>query len=77
MALRYLIDRGIVAIPKTTHVERMKENLDVFDFMLTANEIESLRALDALEDFRWSHRNPELVKFLHHYDEQFNPERQR
>lgn len=55
----------------------MKENLDVFDFALSANEIESLRALDAPEDFRWSIRNPELVKFLHHYDEKFNPERQR
>lgn len=77
VALRYLIDRGIVAIPKTTHFERMKENLDVFDFALSANEIESLRALDAPEDFRWSHRNPELVKFLLHYDEQFNPERRR
>ena len=77
VALRYLIERGIIAIPKTTHVERMKENLEVFDFALTANEIESLRALDAPEDFRWSHRNPELVKFLHRYDEQFNPERRR
>ena len=77
VALRYLIDRGIIAIPKTTHFERMKENLDVFDFALSANEIESLRALDAPEDFRWSIRNPELVKFLHRYDEQFNPERRR
>lgn len=73
IALRYLIERGIVAIPKSTHVERMKQNIDVFDFSLTPEEVESIRPLDKPADFRWSHRNPELVRFLLNYDKQFNP----
>lgn len=73
IALRYLVQRDIIAIPKSTHIERMKLNLDVFDFNLTAEEMESIRPLDKPADFRWSHRNPELVKFLLNYDKQFNP----
>ena len=73
VALRYLIQRDIIAIPKSTHIERMKQNFDVFDFALTQEEMESIRPLDKPQDFRWSHRNPELVKFLWNYDKQFNP----
>ena len=73
VALRYLVQRGIIAIPKSTHIERMKQNLDVFDFALTSEDMESIRPLDKPADFRWSHRNPELVKFLLNYDKQFNP----
>lgn len=71
IALRNLIQRGIIAIPKSTHRNRMEQNLDVFGFTLTAEEMESIRPLDKPEDFRWSHRNPELVKFLWNYDKQF------
>ena len=73
VALRYLIQRNIIAIPKSTHIERMKQNLDVFDFVLTSEDMETIRPLDKPADFRWSHRNPELVKFLLNYDKQFNP----
>ena len=72
VALRYLLQRGIIAIPKSTHIERMKQNLNVFDFALTQEEMESIRPLDKPQDFQWSHRNPELVKFLWNYDKQFN-----
>lgn len=77
VALRYLIQRGIIAIPKSTHTERMKQNLDVFDFALTPEDMESIRPLDKPADFRWSHRNPELVKFLLNYDKQFNPDNKK
>jgi len=77
VALRYLIQRGIIAIPKSTHTERMKQNLDVFDFTLTPEDMESIRPLDKPADFRWSHRNPELVKFLLNYDKQFNPDNKK
>ena len=77
VALRYLIQRGIIAIPKSTHTERMKQNLDVFDFALTPEDMESIRPLDKPADFRWSHRNPELVKFLLNYDRQFNPDNKK
>ena len=76
VALRYLVERDIIAIPKTTHFDRMKQNLDVFDFELTSEEMQSLRALDRPIDFRWSHRNPELVRFLWNYDKNFNPKNQ-
>ena len=75
VALRYLVQRDIIAIPKSTHVERMKQNLDVFDFALTPEEMESIRPLDKPAGFRWSHRDPELVKFLLSYDKQFNPDK--
>ena len=77
VALRYLIQRGIIAIPKSTHTEGMKQNLDVFDFALTPEDMESIRPLDKPDDFRWSHRNPELVKFLLNYDRQFNPDNKK
>lgn len=77
VALRYLIQRSIIAIPKSTHTERMKQNLDVFDFALTPEDMESIRPLDKPDDFRWSHRNPELVKFLLNYDKQFNPDNKK
>ena len=77
VALRYLIQRDIIAIPKSTHTERMKQNLDVFDFTLTPEDMESIRPLDKPDDFRWSHRNPELVKFLLNYDKQFNPDNKK
>ena len=73
VALRYLIQRDIIAIPKSTHIERMKQNFDVFDFALTQEEMESIRPLDKPQDFHWSHRDPELVKFLWNYDKEFNP----
>ncbi|WP_293713968.1 aldo/keto reductase, partial [uncultured Parabacteroides sp.] len=56
VALRYLIQRNIIAIPKSTHIERMKQNLDVFDFVLTSEDMETIRPLDKPADFRWSHR---------------------
>lgn len=77
VALRYLLQRDIIAIPKSTHIERMRQNLDVFDFSLSEEDMESIRPLDKPQDFRWSHRNPELVKFLWNYDKQFNPNNKR
>lgn len=52
VALRYLIQRGIIAIPKTTHIDRMKENLDIFDFELSAAEMDSIRPLDRPREFQ-------------------------
>lgn len=59
VALRYLLERDIIAIPKSTHADRMRQNLDVFDFSLTREEVESLRPLDKPVPFSRSHRNPE------------------
>ena len=46
IALRYLVQRGISVIPKTTHVERMRENIAILDFQLTDAEMQALAALD-------------------------------
>ncbi len=63
-ALRFLIQRGVVVIPKSTHVERMKQNLDVFDFALSPDDMEAIAKLDHAESLFFSHYDPQTVKFL-------------
>lgn len=46
VGLRFLYQQDIVIIPKSTHIERMRENLDIFDFVLTSEEMAELQALD-------------------------------
>lgn len=67
VALRYLVQRDIIVIPKSTHKNRMEENIDIFDFSLTADEMEEFKPLDREPDPKWSHRNPEMVRFLLNY----------
>ena len=52
MILRWLVQRNIVALPKSTHRERMEQNIDVFDFTLSDEEMAAVTALDTtLEAF--------------------------
>ena len=67
-ALRFLIQRGIVVIPKSTHAERMAENFDVFDFELSAEDIHSIAVLDRKESLFLSHYDPETVEYLINYE---------
>ena len=46
VALKFLIQNGIVIIPKTTHKERMVENINLFDFNLTDDDLQEIRLLD-------------------------------
>lgn len=46
MALRFLLQNGVVVIPKSTHEERMQENFNVFDFVLTDEEMKQIEVLD-------------------------------
>ena len=62
--LRWHIQRGVVAIPKSTHVERMEENLDVFDFELTEAEMERMAALDQKQSCFFSHTDPAMVEWF-------------
>lgn len=62
IALRFQIQSGIVVIPKTTHGERLKENLDVFDFELLDNEMEILRGFDKATPLIGNPENPALVE---------------
>ena len=63
-ALRFLIQRDVVVIPKSTHKERMEQNLDVFDFSLSAEDMETIGKLDKGESLFFSHYAPDTVKWL-------------
>ena len=63
-ALRFLIQRDVVVIPKSTHKERMEQNLGVFDFSLSAEDMEAIGKLDKGESLFFSHYAPETVKWL-------------
>lgn len=66
VALRFLIQRRVVVIPKSIHKERMIENLDVFDFELSAEDMTKIAQLDKGESLFFSHYDPQLVKYLLH-----------
>lgn len=59
--LRWLIQREIVVIPKSVHVDRQKENMDIFDFELTKDEMENIRSLDKGESQFFDHRDPAVI----------------
>lgn len=62
-ALRFLIQSGISVIPKSTHIERINENIDIFDFELTSDEMEVLRQLDTGKPMIGRAENPETVEY--------------
>lgn len=64
VVLRWLIQRGIVVIPKSVHKERMAENIDVFDFTLPPEDMARIAALDVKQSCFLSHRDPQTVEWL-------------
>ena len=64
VALRYLIQRGVIVIPKSVHIERMRQNMEVFDFALADDDMAAIAALDGGKSLFFSHYDPELVDFL-------------
>ena len=64
VALRWLVQRGIVAIPKSTHTDRMAQNLDLFDFALTDAEMEQIAALNAHDAGTVNFSDVNFVKYL-------------
>lgn len=63
-ALRFLIQNDVVVIPKSTHIERMEENFNVFDFKLTVEEMARIEALDGGESLFFSHYDPKTVEWF-------------
>lgn len=64
IVLRWLVQRGIVAIPKSVRPERMAENIAVFDFALDESDLAAIAALDTGRSQFFDHRDPETVKRL-------------
>ena len=62
--LRWLVQRGIIALAKSTRKERMIENISVFDFELGAEDVAAIATLDTKTSSFFDHRNPEMVKWL-------------
>ncbi|MGW6921605.1 aldo/keto reductase [Streptomyces sp. NPDC054950] len=61
VVLRWLVQREIVAIPKSVRADRMKENIDVFDFALTDDQMASIATLDTGGSLFFDHRDPAAV----------------
>lgn len=64
VVLKSLIQRGVVVIPKSAHKARMVENFNIFDFELSAQEMETIKTLDTQGSIFHNHRDPETVRFM-------------
>ena len=64
VALRWLTQRGIVAIPKSSHKERMAQNFDIFDFSLTADEMAQIANMNQYDTGNINFGDPQFVKYL-------------
>ncbi len=64
VALRWLIQRGVIVIPKSVHVERMRQNLDIFDFTLSNEDMNEIADLDTGKSLFFDHHDPEVVKMF-------------
>lgn len=64
VALRWLVQRGIVAIPKSSHIERMQQNFDVFDFTLTRDDMDQIETMNQSDAGFRNFNDPAFVKYL-------------
>ncbi|MFZ5957785.1 aldo/keto reductase [Pseudomonas knackmussii] len=64
VVLRWVVQRGVVALAKTTRKERMQENLAVLDFELSDDDLNSITAMDTATSAFFSHRDPAMVEWL-------------
>lgn len=62
--LRWHLQRGVVVIPKSTHIERMEENFRVFDFKLSSEDMAAISALDKKQSSFFSHTDPNMVEWF-------------
>ncbi|MDQ0916279.1 diketogulonate reductase-like aldo/keto reductase [Paenibacillus sp. V4I5] len=64
VVLHWLTQREVVVIPKSVRKERIIENFNIFDFELSQEEMESVTTLDTKHSLFFSHRDPEMVKWI-------------
>lgn len=64
VALRFLLQSGVVLIPKSVHKNRMQENFDIFDFTLNEEEMKQLESLDGRKSLFFSHYDPQTVEWF-------------
>lgn len=64
VALRWLVQRGVVIIPKSVHIERMEQNLDIFDFTLSDKDMAEIALLDTGKSLFFDHHDPEVVRMF-------------
>jgi 2,5-diketo-D-gluconate reductase A len=64
VVLRWLTQRGVVAIPKSVRKERIKENFNIFDFELSVEDMEAIATLDMKTSSFFDHRDPVMVKWM-------------
>lgn len=64
VALRWLVQSGVIIIPKSVHVERMHQNLDICDFTLSDEDMAAIARLDTGKSLFFDHHDPEVVKMF-------------
>ncbi len=64
VALRWLIQRDVIIIPKSVHIERMQQNFDIFDFELSSDDMALISTLDTNTTLFFDHHSPEAVKMF-------------
>ena len=65
VALRWNVQRGVIVIPKSVHRDRMEQNLDIWDFSLTDDDMSKIDALDVGKSQIVDHTSTEFMKMLH------------
>jgi diketogulonate reductase-like aldo/keto reductase len=64
VVLRWLTQRGVVAIPKSVRAERIAENFAIFDFELSTEDLATIATLDTKASVFFDHRDPAIVKWM-------------
>ena len=67
VALRWLTQRGIIAIPKSSHIERMQQNFDIFDFSLTQDEMNQVATMNQSDAGFRDFTSPDFAKYIIDY----------
>ena len=62
--LRWLIQRGVIVACKSTHIERMRDNFNVFDFELDQEDMDKIKLLDKSESLFFNHQDPKMVEWF-------------